>query len=116
MELEWKWTSYSFEYIGSHRKFTKEIITWTLKPPHCLTQKCQKLNQLLSSWTPASKATLNEKPPTMNWSIMIVNIPKGCGKELYVHLATQVWSISLCVYRMIESNGISKCVPYQPSW
>jgi hypothetical protein len=31
-----------------------------MNPPHCLTQKCQKLNQLPSSWTPTSKATLDK--------------------------------------------------------
>jgi hypothetical protein len=63
MELEWKWTSYNFECTkkkGSHRKLTKEVLTWTMNPPHCLTQKCQKLSQLSSSWTLASKPAPNE--------------------------------------------------------
>jgi hypothetical protein len=31
-----------------------------MKPPHCLTQKCQKLNQLPSSWTLALETTPDE--------------------------------------------------------
>jgi hypothetical protein len=61
-EVEYKWNS-NFESIkkkGNHRKFVEEIFTWTVKPPHCLTQKCQKLSQLPSSWTLASKITLDE--------------------------------------------------------
>jgi hypothetical protein len=38
------------------------------------------------------------------------------GKKPCVHLATPIWSIILCVYRMIESNGINKRTLYQPSW
>jgi hypothetical protein len=31
-----------------------------MKPPHCLTQKCQKLSQLLSLWTPPLEVALDE--------------------------------------------------------
>ncbi len=62
MEIKCKCIS-NFELIeerGSHRKFVGELFTWTMKPPHCLTQKCQKFSQFASSWTLASKTTLND--------------------------------------------------------
>jgi len=56
MEVKCKCNS-NFELMKekrSHRKFVGEILTWTMKT-HCLTQKCSKLNQFASSWTPASE-------------------------------------------------------------
>lgn len=43
----------------NERKFACKILTLTMNPPRCLTQKGQKLNQFASSWTPGSKATLD---------------------------------------------------------
>jgi len=62
MEFKCKWNS-SLECMEERRnckKFAKEIFMWTMKPPHCLTWKCQKLSQLPSSWTLALEVTLNE--------------------------------------------------------
>jgi hypothetical protein len=59
MKVECKWNS-NFECTiekGGHRKFAKKIFLWTMEPPHCLTQKCKKLNQLPSSWTFVSEVT-----------------------------------------------------------
>jgi hemerythrin len=44
----------------SHRNFVGEIFAWTMKPHNCSTQKCQKLNQFVSSWTLTSKVAPNE--------------------------------------------------------
>ncbi len=57
IELESKWKS-CFECKQekkNHKKLRDEILTWTMNPPHCLTQICQKLNQLPNSWTPNSE-------------------------------------------------------------
>jgi hypothetical protein len=81
MKVLWKWTSYSFQCTkkkGRHRKFIEEVLTWTMKPPHCLTRKCQKLNQLLSTWTLASEPAPDDSHQT-NESIMTINIPKQFG-------------------------------------
>jgi hypothetical protein len=62
MKIECKWNS-NFELTKekrSHRNFVGEILTWTMKPHHCLTQKCQKLSQFVSSWTSTSKLAFDE--------------------------------------------------------
>jgi hypothetical protein len=61
MEIKCKWNS-NFELTKerSHRKFIREILAWTMKPPHGLTRKCQKLSQFTSSWTHVSKAAPDE--------------------------------------------------------
>ncbi len=48
MKVECKCNS-NFELTkekGSHRKFLGEILIWTMKPPHCLTQKCQNASEI----------------------------------------------------------------------
>jgi hypothetical protein len=57
MELKSKWNSCvkCKQERKSHKKLRDEIFTWTMNPTHFLTQKCQKLSQLPSSWTHASK-------------------------------------------------------------
>jgi hypothetical protein len=62
MELESKWNScVKFKQErGSHKKLRNKILIWTMNPPHYLTQKCQKLSQLPSSWTLALEAAFNE--------------------------------------------------------
>ncbi len=62
MEVECKWNS-NFELTEekrNHRNFVGEIFTRTMKPPYCLTQKCKKLSQFVSSWTPTLEVTLDE--------------------------------------------------------
>jgi hypothetical protein len=62
MKVECKCNS-NFELTkekGSHRKFLGEILIWTMKPPHCLTQKCQKLSQFVNLCTHASEITFIE--------------------------------------------------------
>jgi hypothetical protein len=50
-----------------------------MKPPHCLTQKCQKSNQLLSLWV----ALLGSSPwkilATLNCNISIIDFFQRCG-------------------------------------
>jgi hypothetical protein len=44
-EIDYKWKisengHFTIECIkkkGNHKKFIEEILTWTMKPPHCLT-------------------------------------------------------------------------------
>jgi hypothetical protein len=66
MEMECRWNSNANgipilnKERGNHRKFVGVMFTWIMKPPHYLTQKCQKLSQFASSWTLASEATLND--------------------------------------------------------
>jgi hypothetical protein len=45
---------------NNQNKLRDEIITFTMNPSHCLTQKCQKLKQLPSSWTLALETTLDK--------------------------------------------------------
>ncbi len=62
MELESKW-NYFIKCKQKKRiikKLRDEIFTWTMNLPHCLTQKCQKLSQLQSSWTPTLEATVEK--------------------------------------------------------
>jgi hypothetical protein len=51
MEIECKWNS-NFGLTkegGSYKNFIDEIFTSTMKPSHCLIQKCQKFGQFASS-------------------------------------------------------------------
>jgi hypothetical protein len=60
MELESNWNSCvkCKQEKQNHKKLKDKIITWTMNPPHFLTRKCQKLNQLPSSWTPTLEVAL----------------------------------------------------------
>ncbi len=62
MELESKWNSCvkCKHERESHKKLKDKIFTWTMNPPHCLTQKCKKLSQLPRSWTLASEVVIDE--------------------------------------------------------
>jgi hypothetical protein len=62
LEQKCKWNSYvkCKQEKESHKKLKEEILTWTMNHAHCLTQKCQKLNQLLSPWKLASKAIVDD--------------------------------------------------------
>jgi hypothetical protein len=56
MKLEFKKDKWKIKFEQSNL----ETFTYNMKPPHCRTQKCQKLNQLLSSWVAPSLAALHE--------------------------------------------------------
>jgi hypothetical protein len=60
MELQSKWNFCvkCKQEQKSRKKVRNKILTWTMNLPHCLPQKCQKLSQLPSSWTPTLEATL----------------------------------------------------------
>jgi hypothetical protein len=54
MELEFKKDKWKIKFEQSNL----EQPAYNMKPPHCRTQKCQKLNQLFSSWMAPSLAAL----------------------------------------------------------
>ncbi len=67
MEVECRWNSNEngIPILNKHKRkgdigSLYEMFTWTMKPPHCLIRKCQKLSQFASSWTLAFETTPND--------------------------------------------------------
>jgi hypothetical protein len=93
--------------------------TCIINPPHCFTQKCQKLSQFSNFWSLASlathKNTANNKllhtkhlPLPKKWHFCIHNT------MFYVFLTSLAWSVILCVCSRIDSSEKNKFIIYQP--
>jgi len=112
----WKWLN----NFTNNSQIKSRCLTCNMKPPHCLTRKCHKHNQLLSSWIALSAITLEE----YHQDRIVAYRTFASSKDvtfLYLkhkalcHFCNSNVITYFCVYQIFESNGTSKFVPYQPS-
>lgn len=93
-----------------------ENITWIVNPPHCLTQKCQKMNQFYNP----QKIQLHELLPRNTTNIRLLHIehfilPKkghSCIHNTMSYVSSHIFGLIVvfCVYSRIDYSEKNKFI------